>query len=443
MKLYTSIFVVLVLITYAFTTEVMIATNYLIQYLVGLLFIKLVIRPLNHKVKLFFSLFYSIYGLLTLVTQFELIPIIDTNHYYVHNDAADAFYPTIIDNAIFYKWSELIQNTLLNPMYALYPLSCLIFAIIGKIAILLDVENLRLFLRMHEFLLASLIVALITDIPYKFGSVTNKTHKYIFCFSLCSYLYITSAIFTRDTHVCFAYALLGYIYLLPKCRFRLIWFIALLAISTGFRPVNGVLASLFVFTYYASNKKNSGLFWICMIVGILFSYTLLKDLLSFGIESLSTYEEMTASNTGGLFMYVYSLPFPINQIFISIYMLCLPLPITSYIVGDHGSLMNLPFCLSPYLMTIIFGTVLYIVIKGLVTDKKIKYYIYLTILLYIAIISASPDIRRGFAAIPSLFMVFLCCLPIIPHKVIYNIRKSTWMPLFIITIALSIYVFTK
>jgi len=434
------LFVTILFIIYIFTTEMVIAANFLIQYLLGAILIRLITRTPNNNVYRMFSMFYAIYGLLTLITQFELIQVVDANHYYIHNDAADAFYPIITEQSIHNNWSDMIRNTLLNPMYSNYPLSSLLFAVIGKLGTIFDVENLRLLLRMHEFLFASLIVALITDIPYKVGTVTTKAYIYILWFSLCSYLYITSAIFTRDTHVCLAYTLLGYVYLLPRCKGRLFWFVLLVAMSAGFRPINGILATSFIFVYYMTKKRMSGMFLFVILMVATVFYTYLNQIFIFGQESLSYYENLTASNTGGLFMMVYSLPFPINQILICIYMLFLPLPITSYVIGPNESLMNLPFCFSPYVMALLFYSTLYLALKGYISKKKHRYFIYLSVFLFVAIVFASPDIRRAFAAIPCLFMVFVCNLSIIPEKVFIFVRRFLWIPTFLITIILTMYV---
>lgn len=431
----------IILSVYIFTTEIIIAANFLFQYTIGLLLIRFFLRPNNNNVYRMYSIFYSIYGLLTLVTQFELISIIDENHYFVHNDAADAFYPMITDQSINIRWSEMINSTLFNPLYFNYPLSSLIFSSIGKIGLLLDVENLRLFLRMHEFLFAAFVVALITDIPYKLKAVSNKTNAYIVLFSLCSYLYITSSIFTRDMHACLAYSLLGYIFLLPNCKFRIFWFIVLIAGSAGIRPANGILASLFLFVYYLTDSKNTGIFIIIILCALISSYSLINQLFSFGMDSIEYYSDLTQENSsGGMFSVIYSLPFPINQILICIYILLLPLPITSYIFGPNESLMNLPFCLSPYIMSIIFYSTLYIAIRNIINNKRQKYFIYLCILLFAAIVIGSPDLRRAFAPIPCLFMAFICHEKEVPHKVFHIIKVTIWPIILIISLFLSIYV---
>jgi len=180
------------------------------------------------------------------------------------------------------------------------------------------------------------------------------------------------------------------------------------------------------------------LFVILMVATVFYTY--LNQIFIFGQESLSYYENLTASNTGGLFMMVYSLPFPINQILICIYMLFLPLPITSYVIGPNESLMNLPFCFSPYVMALLFYSTLYLALKGYISKKKHRYFIYLSVFLFVAIVFASPDIRRAFAAIPCLFMVFVCNLSIIPEKVFIFVRRFLWIPTFLITIILTMYV---
>lgn len=444
MKQLPKILVSLLFVIYCISTEVTIGAYFIVQYFVGLILVRLITHTKSDDVTQMYSLFYSIYGLLTLVTQFELISVVDEVHYYIHNDAADAFYPIITSNAIENKWSEMLSATLLNPLFSNYPLSALIMGSIGKIAMAFDVSNLRLFLRLHEFLFASIIVALITDIPSKFGVYSEKNKKYIFFFSLCSYLYITSAIFTRDTHVCLAYSLLGYVFLLPKCKFRLLWFVLLVAISAGFRPTNGILAATFPVVYYLSDKKSGGLVAFFLLIALVALYSMISSIFVFGAESLDYYSELTSSNTGGIFALVYSLPFPINQIGLSVYMLLVPLPIVApLLTASHGSIMNLPYCLSPYIMALLYCSTFHMAICGFMNSKRHRNYVYLCIFLFIAIVYGSPDIRRAFAAVPCLFMIFICYLPQIPKSNLAYIRKKIWPAIFCISSFLTIYVLIK
>lgn len=436
--------IIILFAIYCISTEFTMGVYFLIQFFIGLLIVQIITHKSNSDVTWMYSLFYSIYGLLTLITQYELIPIVDEMHYYIHNDAADAFYPAIIEYVINASWSNLLDTTLFSPLFNNYPLSALIMGFLGKVGVALEVSNLRLFLRLHEFLFTSITVALITDIPAKMGIYTKKTKKYIMIFSLCSYLYITSAIFTRDTHVCLAYALLGYVFLLPECKNRWVWFIILVAVSAGFRPTNGILAAMFPIVYYLSAQKRSGLFLIILLIACAVAYPMLNSLFSFGANSLKYYSELTENNVGGIFEKVYSLPFPINQIGIAIYLLLLPLPITSVLSSTtHGSMMNLPYCLSPYIMVMLYFTTLYMAIHGAVNSKKHRNYIYLCVFLFFTIVYGSPEIRRAFAAIPCLYMVFLCYLPEIPQSVTSFVRTKAWPITLLTTTALTIYATIK
>lgn len=440
MKMSICLNLVLIFAYYFYTGQVCFMTGFLLQYLSGYLLFYLIFRPKNSLTWNVYNFFFFFYGLLVLVSHIELIkdPL---ENYYVHNDASDAFYPAIIDYVLPNKWSEIPNATILSPFFVNYPLPAFLFGVISKTGAFLGIENLRLFLRLHSVVIGALTMSVMADLLLRYRLKGKKVVRYLIPFGLCSYLYITSGVFTRDVHACLAYSLATYICLRPSLKHRLFYFFVVFLFSLGVRPANGLLMLIFPFSYYfEALKQRYGMIGILtMTIVIIASFVVMSSTVSDVTEALDHYEDLTNENTGGLFMKFYSLPFPINTIIIVVYVLLLPLPIDGYLIGDHETIMNLPFVLSPYLMTLVICVSIYVLIKTRV-NVLLKYTILASILAFAVTVYGSPDLRRAFAAIPGLYMCYCLTEENCPKRVKMIIKRVGWTTVFVITIGLTLYV---
>lgn len=424
-----------------YTGQSSFAIGCIIQYLCGYFLFYICFRPKHFITWDVYNLFFFIYGLLVVVSHIELIhdPLED---FYVHNDASDAFYPAIVDYVLPCTWMEIPEKSLLNPFFVNYPLPAFLFGIVAKIGTVLGIENLRLFLRFHSVVIGSLTMSVMTNLLVVYKYNNKFIIRYLVPFGLCSYLFITSAVFTRDVHACLAYATAVYICLKPNIRYRPLCFFLVFLLSIGIRPANGLLMLIFPFAfYYDFLKKKVGALGISIImaVALLIVLIIMSETISEVTEALDHYDDLTNENTGGLFMKFYSLPFPINTIIIVIYMLMLPLPIDGYIVGNHGTLMNLPFVLSPYIMVVVVCVCGYIVIKAKVR-AVIKYTIIASMLAFAITVYGSPDLRRAFCAIPGLYMCYCLTEHQCPYKVKKTMKRVGWSLVFFVSVALTLFV---
>ena len=424
---------------YLYTSQLIVSIAFLAYCILGLLFLKVILRTINKEVFDLYLFSFFMYSSLVLLTHIELIqnPFED---YFIHNDASLSFYFGIMAYAIPEEWNNLLDSSFFNPAFADYPLASLLFATIGKIGQEFDIVNIRLFLRMQIPTFGAMIIAVISDIFFKFSLKKDLLYKLVLPFSICSFIFISSAIFSRDIHVTFIYTLFGY-YLLQPNKNNLILLVILAIIATGLRPVNGIILILPILLYINKDKgkKLSPIIFTFLIVAIIL---LVGDgMFDYGIRKLNYYQETTsAANVGGIFELVNRLPFPINNICICIYMLLMPLPIYMYLAPsiEGTSFLTLPFVLSPYLMALVFVSCIYFVSKKH-SNHYIKKYILCTLLLFFLIIYAAPDIRRAFAVIPMLYMAFCIIYKDIPKSLIRKTKNIIWPIIVVINLIFIIY----
>ena len=425
-----------------YADQVEMAMSIVIAYLLGLAFVRFVLHPKTSIPYLLYELFFVIYGFLVLLSHIELIhdPFVD---YFVHNDASQSFYENIMNGPVYADWHRLIDETLLSPYYDEYPLASLLFATLAKIGMWLGIVNIRLFLRIHVFMLAALVVAVMARLLESYGIDRRKIQQFLVPFGLFSYLYLLSACFTRDIHVCLVYSLMAYACLIRNIQYRALWFLLLTLLATGFRPENGILAVMYIIGYYFQPLyKRIGPFVYLVLVAILIGFISSEMFLSL-TESLEAYNKRTIEvNQGdGLFMMVYSFPFPLNQLCIVVYQFLLPLPLTFYMVNEGGSLLTLPFIFSPYLMCLILGVIFVYLKQFFKADIKISLFMILSFIMFCAITYGEPGIRRSFAVIPGLYMAYCLVRPCVSISTIRQIKFIGWPLIACINIFFLLYLY--
>ena len=409
-------------------------------YLLGVLFAVHILDNQNGMARTMYDLFFFIYILFAFLTSLELIhnPNVD---YFVHYDASHNFYAPFLNTARETNWGTVIENTLFDYQYYDRPLTALISVVIIKIASYIGVEDLRFLLRSLVCVHASLIPAAIAGIMSKYGFKKKEILRAVLPFGFFSYLLITSGIFTRDLYICFFYTMTTYVFLLPHCKFRWFWFIIIYFLTIGHRQENGILLLTYVFGYYFTTKRSKYglLIYLILTFAILFVAYEIRDSILALEDTLTRYELRTQSNVGGVFQRVYSLPFPINTIAMIIYLLIMPLPLTLYITGEGGTWLTLPFALSPYLMSLLFVSTFWYVKKHIKLMNKEVVLILISFLSFSCITYGSPDLRRSFAAVPGLYMVYCLILPKVPNSIFDRTKMFVWPLIIIINIIFLIY----
>ena len=396
-------------------------------------------RLRNNVIGFFYDFFFCVYSLLVVVTQVELIhdPFTD---FFIHNDASDAFYIQIVEQVLPTSWSDLPQKTLFSPFFSHYPLAAFLFGGYAKIGQMIGVDSLRLFLRFQSVITGVLTICLMCGALIRRGLSNRTILKSGFVLGFFSYLYITSAIFTRDVLVAFSYTYIAYIYLLPRTKYRFLLFLIGILIATGFRPENGLIAILFLLAfYYPSLKKKWGVILVLIVCGaaiVMRSYII--GLLSTTKDLFSYYNGYINDNAGGgLFMKLYSLPFPISQIAMVLYVLVMPVPCSSYVFSMYGSLMCFPSIVIPFLSVWVYVSTASVVFNK---QKQVMIYDKLLILvllfIYVMMATISPDLRRVFAGFPALYTCYVLTKDCVAHSTYMTLRK------FIIPIVIVFHVFS-
>ncbi len=427
-----------------YSGQMAMALAILAGYVITRLILQVTLRPKKEMTMFLFTLFFLIYGTLVLLTHIELIH--DPNKdYYVHNDAAHTFYKLITQTVLPCSWRELFHKTIANPLFSHYPLGAFIMALNGKIGMALGVANLRLFMRLHIFMIGASVIAVITNL-FEYKNISQyRIITIVTCFGLFSYLYITSAIFTRDTYVCLVYTIAAYICLKEEVRHRLLLFIILFFVARGLRPENGLLMLVYPFAYYYDYLKDRigilGIITLIIIgIGMLF---MLNESFHSNANSLDIYDQKTLNNTGGLFIKFYQLPFPLNTIIMIVYMTLMPLPMFMYCFGKAETWLNLPYILSPYLLFLVFASCIYYCFKAKGRKKQYTIIFLASLFIYSAIIYGSPDVRRAFAAIPGTFMCYGIMSSHIPESTTLQIKRTHWIIIALINLFFAYYKYIR
>lgn len=434
-----ALIIFLALIYYIVTGEIVMGAFFIGYFLLGSLFLSLFYRRKKSTVYFIYELFYMVYGTLTLLTQIVLIKNPDIN-FYIHIDASHSFYYNINEFILPCSWSELPNKTLFNVYFTNYPIASFIMGAASKLGLDCGIENLRLYQRVHIFLMAALTPAIMASALEIRGVSQQIIRKSCVVFGVFSYLWIGSCIFTRDMHVTFIYVLFMYVFLHPNMKFKFVWFVLLAVLATGMRPLNGAISVLYIIAYYYSNKKRSvsTQYLFLLLIGVSIYVMFETSLFEYATEKMSHFDEDARESTG-LFSRVYNLPFPLDKIAISIYMLMQPLPIQYYMIGAGKTFMTLPFVLSPYIMATVLATTLYHTFKHFHLSDRYVMFIIISIIVFFAINSGSPDLRRSFAAIPGLFVAYVLVKDKVPLSFRKGIRTYVYSAIFAASILLTIY----
>ena len=387
-----------------YSGQFIIGLTFLIFYIVGMI---TVYTTFKSKICLIiYGSFFIAYGLLLIVTQYIFIDGTDQG-YFVHSDAAFSFFDFAVIQIGPSSWNNFIQSTMMASIYGDYPLFALwinMWKLIG-LDWNVSINNLRLFLRIQDLLFAPGVLAILAKYFKEIGFSYKVIINYIIIFGIFSYLFLTSVVFTRDLHVAFFYTCAAYLCLSPN-NHRCIYvkFLIIILICSGLRPQNGMFAIVFPLLYYLKNTKPSEkLFFTALIFIALIVATGVLD--SF-LETHDNYtESLESKNQGGLYSKFNALPFPLNFIFNAVYTLLIPLPVTQNLLDDHIQWVGIPSIAMPFINFIIILSI-YKYIKKHNGNYRIIYF-FLVCLLYILMSSnVEPSIRRTFAVIPALYMLF-------------------------------------
>lgn len=388
--------------------------------------------------------FFVVYGFLILLSHIELIHD-PQEDFYVHNDAAWSFYTSYTDIVLPCKWSDLWSNTFGNLYFFHYPLSAFIMCAFGQFGLDIGIENLRLFMRLESLIFGVMIIAIISKALKDKKQHDSEIKKNVLFFGLFSFLFISSAIFSRDIHVTLIYTLGAFYTLNNSSKSRLFIFAVLFLFALGARPQSGVVFLLYpAICYYKELKNKIGYLGFIILgiilVGLLF---IIDDFISFGIGTLEEYDEMAEENSDGLFIKLYRLPFPINTIIMSVYTYFQPIPFGRYILQDGGTWLNITSIFSPYLYAmigIICGS--YLIHKRDLKDPIFRL-ILVSSLIFLIIVFGSPDSRRSFAVMPGLFMCFCIIYKDCPLR-IKRRTKIVYIPLLVVVnVLMGLYVYTR
>lgn len=396
-----------------------VALGVLLVYFVGLVFTTVFSK--KKIVLIIFNMFFLIYGIYLLVTQIVFVSN-NLDDYFFHIDASKSFYYQTILYIDTINWSNLIPVSIL--IYPDYPFAQILFSgwwLIGD-ALGVHYDDMRLFLRIQDLFFSPLILCIIArflcEIKYDDKRIINLT----LLFGLFSYLLITSVIFTRDLHVAFLYTLLGY-YTISKTnhRHRYLIFSVLIFLSFGFRIENGIFAFLFPICYYYTKHKFGGASYL--LISVILTCVLVSGLIPMVLELRDGFNEHTvALNNGGLYNYLNSLPFPLNTSFNAIYSFMFPFPFIQYIQDDHGGILTVTSIISPFLRVIMLYTLIrYSIIQN---NRWVKLVLYVIFLYIISCSLVEPNLRRLFAVLPTMFMLFSYCFfrlrKEMRHRIIVN-----------------------
>ena len=410
-----------------------------VNYILGILFLRFVLKNRQISVFYIYSFFSSIYLLLILFTHIELIkdPFID---FFVHNDSSRSFYTSIMGYVLPCSWTDILPFTVFNPYFADYPFAAYLWSTIGKIGMSVGIEDLRLLMRLPSALVGSLTVS-ISAMYFLHKKMLNRNIiKYSILLGLCTYLYITSAIMSRDVFLTFFMTLAIYFYMINNTKYiPFIVFIGFIAL--GFRTINGLCIMLIAIIPILHKIYNKSKFFSILLF-LLLALIIFGNSLVFSeqIQLYQTYQLHNATiNKGGLFYYFYTLPFPFDKLSMAVYMLLQPLPMTFYVLGDGNTWLNLPEIISPYIIVYMVGVLLYLLKGKNGFDERIKILTIILILIYIMIISGSPDIRRAFFVMPGLYMIFCTNKEICPKMTRKTIKRRIWIFLICINIFFLFY----
>lgn len=382
---------------------------YIISFLLlGNIFLYIVTANEQSKKKTFylFHLCFLLYAIFTIITH----------HFLIVDPARDFFLQR--DQLIFYEgaikvakaqWGNLF-STAFVPYYSEYPLAAYLFGILAKIGSSLGVTDLLLFFKFHVILLASLISPLIHSVLYELG-LKGDYKKEIIVFSLLSYIFVYSGIFTRDIHIVFLYTLILFITTKQSQRFRYPILLILALVTALFRLENGIFAFVFIYLrLYTGLKKSDALnkvmtvflILLTIVLGAAYAYS---TMLSAMINSATRMEGLSSPDS--MYSLIRSLPIPLNVIAIAFYSQILPFPLWSTVTKPDGGYFLLTSLATPIYWLYIWGIIGYSYLIKKEISKPSLYLFYIAALYVLVTSFTQVDNRRIMAVYPILLIVYI------------------------------------
>lgn len=446
-KLLFFLIVLLSLTYFNYTSQAILGISLLVMYVMGFVLTRMW-GGRNKDVRIVFSLFFLIYGLLLILSQWMFIGGHDLGadessaEYFTHRDASVSFYHIAVLDLGPQNWDNLLESTILFSFYSDYPLFSLMINVVHLFGIDLGIsaENMRMFLRMPNLLFAAGLLVIMARYFNEIGKSSKQTIRYCTIFGIFTYLFLTSVVFTRDLHVAFFYTLAGYYCLSPrKHRFIYIKFLIIALISFGLRPENGMFALIFPIYYHYKNTP----FNLKMIIGCLFILTVFiyVGIMDTVISMQEDYNERTTTvNEGGLFSLFNSLPFPLNTFFNIIYAFIMPFPLTMYFTDPHIGIFGLPSVAMPFINVIMIVSMTFFISRHK-KDYRVLWFFVVIVIFIVMTCVIEPNVRRTFAIIPSLYMIFIKIKPLIPPLRYKSIVNNSILFLMVLNIPAIIYLF--
>ena len=181
---------------------------------------------------------------------------------------------------------------------------------------------------------------------------------------------------------------------------------------------------------------------VILLVGAFFYF---EEYVLFGQKKFEYYDDLqhSLSNSSGLFLRIYDLPFPVNDIILSIYMLMMPQPATGVLFAEGRTILNLPYLISPYLTCLFVAISIYYICFVNKDKSNIHIYILMSLLMFFIIVASSPDVRRTFAVIPSLYLCYCLIEDRCPRYIKSRLKAVVWSLTFVVSITFVFYTFGK
>lgn len=434
---------ILGLFYWLFTGEVIMLFSLFGFTLLGTIIFFIITNSKNKYSYLIYNWGILIYGLYMLLSHASCISN-PTETFFIHNDAYGGFFTNTVLQFKDMSWNSIGDVLFVSSYCNEYPGSGVWFVALAKLADYIGVINLRFFLRMQSFLFGSCIIGMIGDLLFLYGYNKKNVYKSVFGFALFSYLIFSAVIFTRDIHVAFFYTCIGYIYLKPHCKNRILLLFIFALLSALPRPENGLFALLFpvVYLYVNSHTKYRSYalaFGVAIAASILLYDTFISQL-----DQIEYYHNRTidVEKKNGLFMIFNNLPFPFNTTFVVVYSMIHPLPFDSYVyqgAENGGGWVAAPSIITPFYWSYFFIISVLLILKKRCMNSK-AYFLLLTCLFYIFLTEfIDPNVRRTFAIYPTIFMVCILYGGLIAHKNRNNIKYYWWPILLLINIFSIMY----
>lgn len=424
-----------------YSGQLVIGVSFIIFAIIGYALTSLLNRKIATNV---YAIFFIIYGVLLLISQYIFIDDIPFG-YFNHKDAAFSFYDTAVIRLGPKDWETLVNGTLFKSFYGDYPLFAF-WINLWKLAgydIGVSIENLRLFLRLQDLLFAPMLLAVMAKYFKEIGMDNKHATTYCYVFGFCSYLFLTSVVFSRDLHVAFFYTLAGYYCISPyRHRFVYLKLFIIALICFGLRPENGMFAVIFPIYYlFRNTPPNTKLLFGALTAVVIVVFSGFIDSFIANQESYNI-KTMNAISQSGMYAMFNSLPFPLNYIFNIAYSFIMPFPLTMYVVDDHIGWLGLSSIIIPFVNVVMLCSLI-VYFRHHRRNYRYLWFFFVCIIYVAMCCSIEPNVRRAFAIIPSMFMLFAAVKPFLPRTKYRNIVSYSTFILLLLNIPAILYLYLK